>query len=63
MLACVALPQNGLGKHGAGEAAADRSQGSHIVVLNICLTMFVVTSFFFNLVSWLSAHRTLLWIN
>ena len=47
MLACVALPQNGLGKHGAGEAAADRSQGSHIVVLNICLPMFVVTSIFF----------------
>ena len=25
----VALPQNGLWKHGADEAAADRSQGSH----------------------------------
>ena len=26
---CVALPQNGLGKHGADEAATERSQGSH----------------------------------
>jgi hypothetical protein len=25
----VALPQNGLWKHGADKAAADRSQGSH----------------------------------
>ena len=28
---CVALPENGLWNHGAGEAAADRSQGSHSV--------------------------------
>ena len=26
---CVALSQNGLWKHGADEAVADRSQGSH----------------------------------
>ena len=28
---CVALPQNGLWKYGDGEAAADKSQGSHSV--------------------------------
>ena len=29
LLGCEPLPQNGLWKHGADEAVADRSQGSH----------------------------------
>ena len=40
---CMALPPNGLSKHGAGEAAADRSQGSHsektVVINNLSRTL------------------------
>ena len=44
----MALPQNGLCKHGAGEAAADRSQGSHsacLLVLRIVLPGFMKLCF------------------
>ena len=42
---CVALPQNELWKNGAGEAAADRSQGTHSASSVLPILYFALSSY------------------